>query len=403
MTEIDQPAPAAAPASLSPPRVTVPGRLRLRTQALAGTGGRARLAILCAWAGSRCIVLATAAIVQATGTPHGAAGVALGGRGTLDVLQSWDGRWYRTIATHGYLLIPGRQSDPAFFPLLPIVLRISRLVGLSYGIGSVVVSSVAFGIGLLALYELVRTWLPEPIARRSAVYAAIFPMSFVFSMMYPEAIAFALIALAGVFAARRRWASCAACAAAATLARPEGAILIIPIAAAAAQAWKSMPTASRGRAVGAALSPIAALVGYSGYLWWSLGQPFAWTKAQAAWGRSFHSTGIYAALLSLLTAARHHETWLFRDGIFCLVFLVCLLVAWRAGVPRAWIVAGAAMVLLPLTSGAFTSDARFGLLALPVYPGLACLARTRRIDLGIRCVSIALLIAGVATIVLHWP
>ena len=82
---------------------------------------------------------------------------------------------------------------------------------------------------------------------------------------------------------------------------------------------------------------------------------------------------------------------------------MCLFVAWRAGVPRAWIVAGAAMVLLPPASGIFTSDARFGLLALPIYPGLACLARTRKIDLGIRCVSIALLIAGVEAIVLHWP
>ena len=403
MTEIDQPASAASPASLSPPRVRVHRQLREHAHGIAGTEVRARLAILCAWAGSRCIVIATAAIVEATGTPHGAAGVALDGRGPIAVLQAWDGRWYRTIATHGYLLMPGRQSDPAFFPLLPIVLRICHLVGLSYGIGSVVVSSVAFGIGLLALYELVRTWLPQPIARRAAIYAAIFPMSFVFSMMYPEAIAFALIALAGVFVTRRRWASCAACAAAATLARPEGEILIIPIAAGAVQAWKSMPTAARGRAVGAVLSPVAALVGYSGYLWWSLGQPFAWTKAQAAWGRSFHFTGVYAAILSLVTAARHHQGWLFRDAIFCLVYVVCLFVAWRAGVPRAWIVAGAAMVLLPPASGIFTSDARFGLLALPIYPGLACLARTRKIDLGIRCVSIALLIAGVEAIVLHWP
>jgi hypothetical protein len=403
VTEVDQPSATATPTPLLPPVAAVPSRLRERARGLAGDDARARLTILVAWALSRCLVFATAALVQATGAPRGAAGVALNNRAPLAVLQTWDGRWYQTIASHGYLLVPGRQSDPAFFPLLPIVLKIGRLAGLSYGVAYLVVSSLAFGIGLLALYELVRNWLPEPIARRATIYAAIFPMSFVFSMMYPEAIAFATIALAGVFAIRRRWGWCAACAAVATLARPEGALLIIPIAASAAKAWPSMPTASRGRAIGAVLSPVASLVGYSGYLWWSLGQPFAWTKAQAAWGRSFHVTGVYAALVSLLAAARHHQAWLFRDGAFCLVFLACLAAAWRAGVPRAWIVAGAVMVLLPLTSGALTSDARFGLLALPVYPGLASLARTRWIDLGIRCVSIALLIAGVETIVLHWP
>jgi len=60
------------------------------------------------------------------------------------------------------------------------------------------------------------------------------------------------------------------------------------------------------------------------------------------------------------------------------------------------------MVLLPLTSGALTSDARFGLLALPVYPGLALLATRRRLDGILPVVSVVLLVAGVATIVLHW-
>jgi hypothetical protein len=148
---------------------------------------------------------------------------------------------------------------------------------------------------------------------------------------------------------------------------------------------------------------LAALFAYSAYLWWALGEPFAWTKAQSAWGRSFHVTGVYTAVVSLLTAARHHQGWLFKDAVFCVVYLVLLVLAVRMGVPRAWTVAGAATVLLPLTSGSFVSDARFGMLALPVYPGLASLGGTRRRDMAVRCVSIGLLVAGVETIVLHWP
>jgi hypothetical protein len=400
MSDLGQSPSAPVYGSLSSSTVA---RLRAMVRRVPTTLTRSRIEILAVWAASRCLVLAVAELVQVTGFPRSATGAALGSRAPFAVLQTWDGRWYSTIASHGYLLLPGQQSDPAFLPLLPIVLRLCTLLGLSYGTGYLLVANVAFVVGLLALYELVRTWLPEPVARRSAVYAALFPLSFVFSMMYPEALAFALIALAGLLVVRGRWISCAACAALATLARPEGVLLMIPIAAAAAGAWKSMPTATRGRAVGAILAPVAVLVGYSGYLWWLLGQPFAWTKAQAAWGRSFNLTGVYTALVSLLTAARHHQGWLFRDAAFCLVYLACLFVAWRAGVPRAWVIAAAAMVLLPLTSGAFTSDARFGLLALPIYAGLASLGRTPGRDLAIRCVSIGLLIAGAGTIVLHWP
>jgi hypothetical protein len=181
-------------------------------------------------------------------------------------------------------------------------------------------------------------------------------------------------------------------------------LLMIPLAAAAAGTWSTMTSTARGRAVGAVLAPLAALCAYSAYLWWTLGEPFAWTKAQSAWGRSFHVTGVYTAVVSLLTAARHHQGWLFKDAAFCVVYVICLFLAWRVAVARAWIAAGAATVLLPLTSGSFVSDARFGLLALPVYAGLASLGGTRRRDVAVRCVSIALLAAGAATVLLPlWP
>ncbi len=57
---------------------------------------------------------------------------ALGPRGRLKepfyhqpfaLLGSWDAVWYARIAAHGYLLIPSSQSNPAFFPLFPIMLR----------------------------------------------------------------------------------------------------------------------------------------------------------------------------------------------------------------------------------------------------------------------------------------
>jgi hypothetical protein len=71
--------------------------------------------------------------------------------------------------------------------------------------------------------------------------------------------------------------------------------------------------------------------------------------------------------------------------------------------PRAWLAAGLAVVALPLFSGTFTSIGRFGLLAPAVFWGLAWSGGRRRIDIGIRALSLVLLAAAAATIPLAFP
>jgi len=67
------------------------------------------------------------------------------------------------------------------------------------------------------------------------------------------------------------------------------------------------------------------------------------------------------------------------------------------------LLAGLAIVVLPLFSGAFTSIGRFGLLAPPLFWGLAWLGRGRQADLAIRAVSLALFVAAAVTVPLIFP
>ena len=85
------------------------------------------------------------------------------------------------------------------------------------------------------------------------------------------------------------------------------------------------------------------------------------------------------------------------------VYLAALVFAWRLDVPLAWLVFGAGLVLLPPFSGTFAADSRFGLLALPVYWGLARLGRSRAVDVSLRFVAVPLLAAGVASIPYWFP
>jgi hypothetical protein len=266
-----------------------------------------------------------------------------------------------------------------------------------------VVSNLALLVGLLAMYELGRTLLPEADARRAACYLAIFPYSFVFSMAYPEGLAIAAVALAALFATRHKWLSAGVCVSAATLARPQGVFLVLPLAAIAWQSWGAMSERKRAQAVAALLAGPAALLSFSLYLWHTVGSPVAWSKAELAWGRSFSVDGPVRAVHELFVAPSHHNAWIYRDFAFCLLYLGLLAAASRAHVPWPWLLCGAAMVLLPLGSGTFTSDGRFGLLALPAFWGLAALGRNAVVNRVVLTLSPILLAAAVVTLRVRFP
>lgn len=353
------------------------------------------------WLGSRLLVVGACLAAQTTGVVR--PGWRPGLEHPLALLGSWDSRWYRIVAERGYLLVHGRFSDPAFFPLLPVLERAGMWIGLPPVVAGVLLANVGFVAGLILFYRLGQELLPEGVARRAAIYLAVFPFSFVFSMAYPEGVVLPLVALTGLFAIRDRWLAAGACVALATLARPEGLMLAIPVVAVARAHWPRLAGAARAKAVAASLAGVSALVAFSLNLWWSVGDPLAWGKAERAWGRSFSVTGPWEAIRAVATAAQDHNPWLYRDVASCVVYIVLLVVALRARVPRSWIAAGAGMVLLPLASGSFTSDGRFGLLAVPVYWGLAVLGRRRWPNRVIVLSSCLLLVGSVFSLPVRFP
>jgi putative flippase GtrA len=358
--------------------------------------------IACWWAGSRALVLGAALVVQALGWPRKSWYPSIVHE-PLALLRAWDGRWYLTVAQRGYFVVPRHQSDPAFFPLYPLLVNGLHALGLGRVGAGLLLANLGFLLGLIALYELVRTWLPEPDARRTAIYAALFPFGFVFSMVYPESIVLAAMAFAGVFAFRCRWVLAGLAAALATLGRPEGLFVALPLAVLAVRRWPQASVGERTRALWAAIAAPAALAGLALYQGSTVGDPLAFSHAQRMWGRWFAIGGINRTLTELLHAPELHREWIYRDLTFLVGYLACLYLAHRAGVPRSWVLTGALILLLPLWSGSVTSVARFGLLVPPVYAGLARLGRNRVLDWSLRATAAALLCVGSATILMRWP
>lgn len=350
---------------------------------------RERCWILGWWAAGRLVVLVPAALVDLLG-PRGFTG-GEERSSIFGLLHAWDGRWYKTVAENGYLLEPGRQSDPAFFPLFPLLMRAGHALGLSYATSGVLIANVAFVVALFLFEALSRDLLGPETARRATALLAVWPLAFVFSMAYPESVVLALVTGAVLAASRDRWPPAAVLLAAATLARPEALFVTIPLAP---LAWRRRS----GAAIGALVAPVAALASFAAYLWLTIGQPFGWTHAERAWGRRFEPSGLLRAVTDVPREFAGN-VGIVRDVACFVLYVALLVVAYRGGVPRGWVLAGALVVVLPTFSGSFHSIGRFGLLSPAVFWGAALVVRRR----WVYGLSALLLAAGVATLPFVFP
>jgi hypothetical protein len=251
---------------------------------------------------------------------------------------------------------------------------------------------------VLAFAELTRELFDEDTARRAAIWLCVFPIGFVFSMEYPTSLVLATMTLGALAAVRGRWLWAAVAVGLAGLARPEAAVLVIPLAV---LAWRRGEL-SRPRVVAALVAAPVAIATFPLYLWFRIGRFHAWTEAQEQWGRSFHALGLWDAFVNLPSQLDLHH-WLARDLGFLAAYVVLLLLARHAGVDWPWIVAAAALVVVPLMSGTVESVARFGMVGFAFYWVLARVVRPRWLERVLQAGCLALVAWWMLTLPLANP
>ncbi len=161
----------------------------------------------------------------------------LGGwAGTIvEPLRLWDGLWYKLIAEQGYDGAPGFEGGslayPAFFPLLPWLMRLgSDVFGVATETAGWAIANASFLAALVVLYRLVALDFDRTVARRAVVALAVFPTSFFFAAVYTESL-FLLLAVGALYAARRGvWFTAGALGLLAALTRSQGVFLLLPFA-----------------------------------------------------------------------------------------------------------------------------------------------------------------------------
>ena len=318
----------------------------------------------------------------------------------VEVFAAWDSGWYWDVATRGYYFNPDGQSSVAFFPLYPMLMRaLAAPFGGGDGatwIEGIVISLTACALALVAIHRLTeRIFGSREVARRTVLYIAVFPWSLFLTRVYAESLFLLTSVLAVSRAWDGRWWRAGMWGALATLARPNGILIGLPLAL---LALRGNPGVRQLALRWIVLAPIpAAMIGYSAYVYTLSGNPLGWMSAQAHWG---YPVGYppWQRLQVLVTEFLEHgpydyfftsEIAPFRllHRVMALIFLALTPTIFR----RLGMAMGAYVlvsVLVPLSSNALEGIGRYAAVLFPAFMLVGSMA-SPRVHQAIIMVSLA--------------
>jgi hypothetical protein len=268
-------------------------------------------------------------------------------------LVMWDGNWYRIIATTGYgrAPLPDQWSTWPFFPLLPAISWLAHVVGSPYTAALLVCSNLAALVALAGVHRLGRAY-GERAANWAVWLTALFPGSITFVMAYPDSVYLAGAVWAFALVASNRPALAGVAAVVATAARPNGILLLLPLAVAALHC----PATRRIVRLGLVLGPSLVFIGgWCTWQWHAAGSPLAFVETKGAWEES--------TLLDVLKAPLAERYGLLHVALAALLAMP-FLVGWRR-YPLAWRVLVVFSLVPPIGFGV-VGMARYSICCFPL-------------------------------------
>jgi hypothetical protein len=301
--------------------------------------------------------------------------------------------WFVQVALNGYDDVP---AAAAFFPVYPALVHALAWVTGSTLVAGILISLAAAAVAAVVLAQLARPLLGPAGARDAVLYLALYPISFVFCAVYSDALFLALAAGAFLAAQRGRAVAAGVLGGLATGTRLLGIALLPALAILLSEGHRRDRRALALRLAPLLLIPAAVGV-YALYLERELGDPWAFTSAQADWEREVSPLGPVGGAIDAVQAAgrgtrelaslpyepgHEHRVALWNLSHLGLLVLVAWLtwVAWKRLGPAhgAYAVATLLIVLsVPAEGFPLVSLPRFVLGDFPLFLALAALTARR--------------------------
>lgn len=307
-------------------------------------------------------------------------------RVVTNVFSRWDAGWYLQLARDGYQFVPGQQSNAAFFPVYPFLVRCAHFFAPGKSDGSwlntgIVVSNLILLLGLTYLYRLVRLDFDTSTAQRSILYLLLFPTTLFFSAVYTES-SFLCVTVASVYYARKgKWWLSGLFGAVAVVTRSPGIVMAAPLGLEYLRQRQFKLTRISWDIFAIALPPIA-LGGFLWFMQWRFGNAFATRDAQFAWagpggGLSWPWTTAAEFFKGPITMhGGRHSMIDFAFTVFC--FGLCVVSTIR--LPMIYAAFGWACLFFTIGWGSFAGMSRYSLAIFPIFVVLALAGRKPTVD-----------------------
>jgi hypothetical protein len=302
-----------------------------------------------------------------------------------------DAGWYWRIAKEGYTrkqFWTEKEENWAFFPLFPLAWRAAMAVTGDEMRTGMALSHLFFFFALFFVYRCATAFGFDPsTADRAVFYAAIFPMSYFFSMPMTESLFLLLVAASLYYGKIEKWWLAGIIGAFATATRGQGVILIPVLLLLYFMTYRREWLKARLLWLG--LVPVG-LLSVMAMLYDATGNPLA-MSVTAAWGRQFslftRPLVDYAQNPTLLIIGWDFKLMNFAVAVFA---LICGAVLLRQ---KQYVLGTFVLLceLMSLSTSLLQSQARYALVLFPMYFVMATWGAHSRVDRAIQVVSAGLL------------
>lgn len=287
---------------------------------------------------------------------------------------NFDGVHYLSIAQNGYA-----GFEQAFFPLFPFLIKIlSMVLQNNYLISGVVVTHISLIVAIIFLYKLVLLDYSKKTALWVVVFFLLFPTGFFLGVLYTESLFLALVFSSFYLIRKQKWFAGSVLAALASATRLVGIFLVPSLLFELYEQNKHKVDIKKNIQHIASIVILAGtgLLSYMVYLWTYYKDPLLFIHVQPGFGAN-RSGGeiillpqvIWRYIKIFLTVPfTAYDFWIsVLEFIMLFVSLVIIILAYKKGIRKSYIVFSLFSLILPTLSGTLSSIPRYALSCFVIF------------------------------------
>ena len=117
----------------------------------------------------------------------------------------WDSPHYIDIAKSGYVNEGEQRLFIVFFPLYPLLIRLTTFSFDYINLSALIVSNVSSIFAAVYLFKLAQLDFSDDVAKKAVLYLSVFPTAYFLSAIYTEGLFFALVIASVYYARTEKW------------------------------------------------------------------------------------------------------------------------------------------------------------------------------------------------------